>query len=102
MPLGQNYDFRKKSAIHLLELPEETVLHIFSFLSGEEVCEISILCKYVNTLCHENSLWKSLVEKRWEIRNPQKRNWKKYYIEKITMNRKGTKMTSTRGPFELG
>eukprot|EP01112_Ceratiomyxa_fruticulosa_P007746 TRINITY_DN2008_c0_g1_i2.p1 TRINITY_DN2008_c0_g1~~TRINITY_DN2008_c0_g1_i2.p1 ORF type:complete len:547 (-),score=54.10 TRINITY_DN2008_c0_g1_i2:143-1783(-) len=51
------------------QLPEETMLHVFSFLSSQELVQASSVCKLWNEISEEESLWRNLLSKKWKVRN---------------------------------
>jgi hypothetical protein len=68
------------------ELPDETILLIFSFLSISEIYMFSLVNKKYSRISQDNKLWEILCLKNFspfkdEIMRTQ--NWKQYYYEKI-------------------
>ena len=81
--------FIRKMLFPLQDLPQELVYQVVEQMRMKEVCALSQTSKYFHTLCGANSLWQCLVDQRWRIRNSQQRNYRKYYIEKISLEKTG-------------
>lgn len=62
---NQNYSKRFKYFDHTTYLPEEIVVHIFSFLSQEELCKsVRFVCKRWYTITFNPLLWKKITARR--------------------------------------
>ncbi len=46
-----------------MNLPDEVMLHIMSFLDAADLCEVSLACNHWNLLSNEAVLWRSLCTK---------------------------------------
>jgi hypothetical protein len=73
----------------LVDLPQEIIYHIVERMDAKVVCTLSRTSKYFFSFCNANSVWQTLVDERWGIRNPQSRDWRKYYLEKLTLEKQG-------------
>ena len=47
----------------LLCLPEVVLLDIFRYVGIADICNLRLTCRYVNTICASNYLWKFLLER---------------------------------------
>ena len=46
----------------LLCLPEVVLLDIFRYVGIADICNLRLMCQYVNIICASNYLWKFLLE----------------------------------------
>jgi hypothetical protein len=52
-------------------LPDDILLHIFSFLRALDLIKVSCVTKRFHSLCNEEKLWKSIVHgMNWEESEP--------------------------------
>lgn len=59
---GENSENKRLSGCHVNELPAEVLLHVFSFLSVEEICRsVAPVCRAWRDFAADPSLWTSLV-----------------------------------------
>ncbi len=81
----------------ILKLQPELLIYIFGFLSPKELLTISHVCKTFYKLSNENVLWAKMVcnflgVTTEQLQRTPKIRYKKYYIERITRVRPGTKL----------
>jgi serine/threonine protein kinase len=57
-------------------LPKEVALHSFSFLNIRDLLNALVVCKYWNTIAHNNFLWRKLCLRTWRKLRWQHRNRK--------------------------
>ena len=64
-----------------LNLPRECLLNIASFLSAEDLCQLSQCSKELENLANDQGIWENLVKRQFSI--PQKPDppfsWKELY-----------------------
>jgi hypothetical protein len=72
-------------------LPEEVLVHIFSFLTIEELATVTLVCRYWYRLSHQDPIWRQFYFKRWgpgwsqyaeEENNKNSKPWKALYRDK--------------------
>ncbi|KAL2902148.1 F-box protein SKIP31 [Bienertia sinuspersici] len=70
----------------LSKIPPELFQHILKFLSSEDLFSCSRVCKFLNSVSSEESLWRRLYCLRWGLLPPTKtlrdRAWKSLYIQR--------------------
>ncbi|GAB4857980.1 hypothetical protein Ancab_015884 [Ancistrocladus abbreviatus] len=69
----------------LSKIPPELFHHILKFLSSEDLISCSRVCKFLNHLASDESLWRRLYCMRWGLLHPKKLRecaWKKLYIQR--------------------
>ena len=49
----------------LLELPEEVLVHIFSFLQAREIYHVERVCKILYRLTNDEGLWRVFCRRSW-------------------------------------
>lgn len=68
------------------KIPPELFHHILKFLSSEDLISCSLVCKFLNWLASDESLWRRLYCMRWGLLSPKNRlresAWKKLYIQR--------------------
>lgn len=66
-----------------INLSYKIVLHIFSYLSIQDLGRVIQTCKLWQLIANDNTLWEKLVHRRWklDLREPII-NWKKAYQSK--------------------
>jgi len=78
-----------------LDLPQEILLHIFSFLSLEGLGRICNVCKLFSSLSSTTDLWQRAYKLKWELPTEEKStetcdlefNWKSYYKTKLRLDK---------------
>ena len=50
----------------LLNLPDELITHILSYLSASDVLAASLTCRHLQTITQDNSIWKSLLNNKFK------------------------------------
>jgi len=62
-------------------LPEEVMLHLFSFLrTAEDLCSVSCVCKSFHLVSGDDALWMPLGSPGWDT-SAKDVGWKQFYIE---------------------
>lgn len=86
-----------RAGFHLFfSLPEEMSLHVLSFLSAQDMCNIAKTSREMRRFAKENILWKKLCKKQgWAVpRSAQMSSdffdFKKYYAEKASLAKPGS------------
>jgi len=51
----------------LFEMPEEIQTTIFSFLTHNELCNLSMVCRSLNRISHDPQLWKHLYRQHFSL-----------------------------------
>jgi hypothetical protein len=62
------------------QLPDELLLHIFSFLQAFDLLEVELTCHRWKNLAHDETLWKDLYRKHFEIYWPDEGPYKESYF----------------------
>ncbi|KIC75230.1 hypothetical protein DB42_AK00300 [Neochlamydia sp. EPS4] len=62
------------------QLPNELLLHIFSFLQAFDLLEVELTCHQWKNLAHDETLWKDLYRKHFEIYWPDEGPFKESYF----------------------
>ncbi|KAL3360533.1 hypothetical protein AABB24_013788 [Solanum stoloniferum] len=69
----------------LSKIPPELLHHILKFLSSEDLVACSLVCKFLNGVASDESLWRQLYCLRWGLvlptKKPRECAWKKFYIK---------------------
>jgi len=58
----------EKSTVHILDLPDEVYLHLFSYLNPLDLCQMSNVCKFWYRLATDDHLWNKRLTrdaKKW-------------------------------------
>ncbi|BBI16241.1 F-box protein [Neochlamydia sp. S13] len=55
------------AATSIKQLPDELLLHIFSFLQAFHLLEVELTCHQWKNLAHDETLWKNLYQKHLKI-----------------------------------
>ncbi|XP_028848587.1 F-box/WD repeat-containing protein 12 [Denticeps clupeoides] len=78
----------------LADLPFDCLLHIFSFLLGEELNEAASVCKAWHRAAETPWLWREMCLQRWGFCNVaqflstiKKKSWKAYYLRRSQLER---------------
>lgn len=70
----------------LSKIPPELLHHILKFLSSEDLVACSLVCKFLNGVASDESLWRQLYCLRWGLvlptKKPRECAWKKLYIKR--------------------
>ncbi|KMT12299.1 hypothetical protein BVRB_5g102400 [Beta vulgaris subsp. vulgaris] len=70
----------------LSKIPPELFQHVLKFLSSEDLISCSRVCKFLNYVASDESLWRRLYYIRWGLLPPTKKirdcAWKKLYIQR--------------------
>ncbi|XP_075109451.1 F-box protein SKIP31 isoform X1 [Nicotiana tabacum] len=70
----------------LSKIPPELLHHILKFLSSEDLVACSLVCKFLNGVASDESLWRRLYCLRWGLvlptKKPRECAWKKLYIKR--------------------
>ncbi|KAL9259543.1 F-box protein SKIP31-like protein [Drosera capensis] len=70
----------------VMRIPAELFRHILKFLSSEDLISCLLVCKFMNHVASDESLWKRLYCMRWGLLPPTKKMrecpWKKLYIQR--------------------
>ncbi|CAN4077208.1 unnamed protein product [Withania somnifera] len=70
----------------LSKIPPELLHHILKFLSSEDLIACSLVCKFLNGVASDESLWRRLYCLRWGLvlptKKPRECAWKKLYIKR--------------------
>lgn len=73
--------------LHFLNLPDEVILHIFSFLPVADCLNIASVCKKFCAWVDERSLWRLFAERRWNVVNVAStddgKKWKETFKRRI-------------------
>jgi hypothetical protein len=56
---------QRRSTFHQ-ELPEEIWIHVFSFLSPKELCNLNFVSKQFQNLSNSEIIWNPLVQVQWK------------------------------------
>ncbi|GAB2295928.1 hypothetical protein Dimus_030076 [Dionaea muscipula] len=79
-------DMRRIESGVLSKIPAELFRHILKFLSSEDLISCSSVCKFMNHVASDESLWRRLYCMRWGLLPPTKKlrecPWKKLYIQR--------------------
>ncbi|BBI16251.1 F-box protein [Neochlamydia sp. S13] len=62
------------------QLPDELLLHIFSFLQAFDLLEVELICHRWKNLANDETLWKNLYQKHFEIYGPDEGPFKESYF----------------------
>jgi hypothetical protein len=62
------------------QLPDELLLHIFSFLQAFEVLEVELTCHQWKNLAKEETLWKSLYQRYFKVMETVDETYKESYF----------------------
>jgi len=83
-------------SFHLFfSLPEEMSLHVLSFLSATDMCNIAMTSRELRRFSKENILWKKLCKRQgWVVPRCAQSDcdffdFKKYYAEKLSLSKPG-------------
>jgi hypothetical protein len=66
-------------------IPSELFLQIFKFLSSEDLISCALVCRFMNALASDETLWRRLYCMRWGLAANAKlreRAWKNLYIQR--------------------
>ncbi|XP_009631040.1 F-box protein SKIP31 isoform X2 [Nicotiana tomentosiformis] len=70
----------------LSKIPPEMLHHILKFLSSEDLVACLLVCKFLNGVASDESLWRRLYCLRWGLvlptKKPRECAWKKLYIKR--------------------
>ncbi|KXJ14961.1 F-box only protein 11 [Exaiptasia diaphana] len=58
---------------HVKAAPDELLLQIFSFLQADDLCRVSQVCTRFATICQDETLWKQLYSRVFDMRKPLRR-----------------------------
>ncbi|MBS4165780.1 hypothetical protein NEOC65_000850 [Neochlamydia sp. AcF65] len=61
-------------------LPDELLLHIFSFLQASDLLEVELTCHQWKNLAEEEILWKSLYQQYFKMIEPAAETYKEDYF----------------------
>ncbi|MCD7457539.1 F-box protein skip31 [Datura stramonium] len=68
------------------KIPPDLLHHILKFLSSEDLVACSLVCKFLNGIASDESLWRRLYCLRWGLvlptKKPRECAWKKLYIKR--------------------
>ncbi|KAH7519147.1 F-box protein SKIP31 [Ziziphus jujuba] len=68
------------------KIPPELFPHILKFLSSEDLVACALVCRFLNYVASDESLWRRLYCMRWGLLPPSRKlrecPWKKLYIER--------------------
>lgn len=89
-------------------LPEEMSMHVVSFLSASDVCNLARANRDTRRFSQENMLWRKLCKKNGWVaaravvnETPQQFDYKKYFTDKTLISKSGnlkwTEQTKTNG-----
>ncbi|WP_044882050.1 F-box protein [Neochlamydia sp. EPS4] len=62
------------------QLPDELLLHIFSFLQASDLLEAELTCHQWKNLAKEEALWKSLYVRYFKVIEPVGETYKESYF----------------------
>nr|WP_166154229.1 F-box protein [Neochlamydia sp. AcF84]NGY94223.1 hypothetical protein [Neochlamydia sp. AcF84] len=62
------------------QLPDELLLHIFSFLQASDLLEVELTCHQWKNLAEEETLWKSLYVRYFKVIEPVGDTYKESYF----------------------
>jgi hypothetical protein len=62
------------------QLPDELLLHIFSFLQASDLLEVELTCHQWKNLAEEETLWKSLYVRYFKVIEPVVETYKESYF----------------------
>ncbi|KIC75228.1 hypothetical protein DB42_AK00280 [Neochlamydia sp. EPS4] len=70
----------ESTVISIKQLPDELLLHIFSFLQAFELLAVELTCHRWKNLAHDETLWKNLYQKNYETDLPDEGPYKESYF----------------------
>ncbi|BBI16693.1 F-box protein [Neochlamydia sp. S13] len=62
------------------QLPDELLLHVFSFLQASDLLEVELTCHQWKNLAKEETLWKSLYVRYFKVIEPVVETYKESYF----------------------
>ncbi|WP_162180758.1 F-box protein [Neochlamydia sp. EPS4] len=68
------------AASSIEQLPDELLLHTFSFLQAFDLFEVGLTCYQWKNLAEEETLWKSLYVRYFKVIEPVGETYKKSYF----------------------
>ncbi|WP_044881702.1 F-box protein [Neochlamydia sp. EPS4] len=68
------------TATSIKQLPDELLLHIFSFLQAFDLLEVELTCHQWKNLANDETLWKNLYQKHFELYGPDEGPFKESYF----------------------
>ncbi|BBI16691.1 F-box protein [Neochlamydia sp. S13] len=73
--------FSPQLAVSSIEqLPDELLLHIFSFLQASDLLEVELTCHQWKNLAEEETVWKSLYVRYFKVIEPVGKTYKESYF----------------------
>ena|SRR3990167_9125976 len=71
-----------------VRIPEEILLHIFSFLDARSLAQVSMVCKVFYRIHLCENLWKPLAQNKFpellqNLNTPPTGSWRIYYASKL-------------------
>ncbi|BBI16246.1 F-box-like domain-containing protein [Neochlamydia sp. S13] len=70
----------ESTVISIKQLPDELLLHIFSFLQAFDLLAVELICHRWKNLATDEILWKNLYQKHFEIYGPDEGPYKESYF----------------------
>ncbi|XP_074344360.1 ribosome biogenesis protein WDR12 homolog [Apium graveolens] len=58
------------SGTNITDVSMDSLIHCASFLNLQDISNLSITCKYLNTLAYSDSIWRSFFRERWPQQAP--------------------------------
>jgi parallel beta-helix repeat protein len=80
-----SHEWKIIGTMPFLELPQEVILHIFSFMSSRQLCEVAKVCRFFDCLSKSNEFWEPLFRRDKQVAgqiclvNGDTTSWKMMY-----------------------
>ncbi|KIC75386.1 hypothetical protein DB41_HN00180 [Neochlamydia sp. TUME1] len=84
------------------QLPDELLLHIFSFLQASDLLEVELTCHQWKNLAEEEILWKSLYQQYFKMIEPVGETYKEDYFRMSKADHQWRKVDELLSSLEHG
>jgi hypothetical protein len=84
------------------QLPDELLLHIFSFLQASDLLEVELTCHQWKNLAEEETLWQSLYQQYFKVIEPVGETYKEDYFRMSKADHQWRKVDELLSSLEHG
>jgi hypothetical protein len=83
------------------QLPDELLLHIFSFLQASDLLKVELTCHQWKNLAEEETLWKSLYQRHFKVIEAGGETYKESYFRLSEANHHWRKVDELFESFKI-
>jgi N-acetylneuraminic acid mutarotase len=85
-PMQEEPDNWRIEGFPILLLPSELILCVLGVLTTKELCSMARTCRTFRNMCEENTIWKSISEKKWDFEAQHSvTSWKRYFLQRTAI-----------------